>query len=133
MNGTHKDVIVWAKIRSPAIKHTFAATVKKKPRPIITRFLSFKKRNEFLFSKSKLKTSERFPSIYLTEDLTQLRYKLQNYVKTKCGNKFVMCHTYNGKIIMKECGKEEGKWIILASPEDLFKLNTDIDFKLLDY
>ena len=80
---------------------------KKKPHLIIMRFLSFKKRNKFLFSKSKLKTSERFPNIYLTEDLTQLRYKLLNYVKTKCGNKFVMCHTYNGKIRMKECGKKK--------------------------
>ena len=44
-----------------------------------------------------------------------------------------MCRTYNGKIRMKECGKEEGKWIIVASPENLFKLNIDIDFKLLDY
>ena len=52
-------------------------------------------------------------------------------MKTKCGNKFVICHTYNGKIRMKECGKE-GNWIIVALPEDLFKLNIDIDFKLLD-
>ena len=44
-----------------------------------------------------------------------------------------MCHTYNGKIRMKECGKEEGKWITVASPKDLFKLNIDIDLKLLDY
>ena len=41
-----------------------------------------------------------------------------------------MCHTSNGKIRMKNCGKE-GNLIIVASPEDLFKLN--IDFKLLDY
>ena len=34
---------------------------------------------------------------------------------------------------MKKCGKEKGKWIIVASPGDLFKLNIDIDFKLLDY
>ena len=109
MNGTYKDVIVWAKNRSPTIKQTLAATIKK-TRPIIARFLSFKKRNEFLFSKSKVKTSERFPNIYLTEGLTHLRYKLLNYVKTKCGYKFVMCHTYNGKIKMKECGKEEEYW-----------------------
>ena len=54
-------------------------------------------------------------------------------MKTKCGNKFVMCHTYNGKIRMKECGKKEGNSIIVASSEDLFKLNIDINFKLLDY
>ena len=34
---------------------------------------------------------------------------------------------------MKECGKEEGNWIIVVSPEDLFKLNINIDFKLFDY
>ena len=62
-----------------------------------------------------------------------MRYQLLNYVKTKGGNKFVFCHTYNEKIRMKECGKEEGNRIIVASPEDLFKLNIDIDFKLLDY
>ena len=35
---------------------------------------------------------------------------------------------------MKECDKEEGKYpLIVSSPEDLFKLNIDIDFKFLDY
>ena len=60
-----------------------------------------------------------------------LRYKLLNYVKTKCDNKFVMCHKYNGKIRMKECGKEEGNWIIVGSPEDLFKLKIEIDLNCL--
>ena len=81
----------------------------------------------------KLKTSKTFPNIYLTEDQTQLRCKQLNSVKTKCGDKFVMCHPYNGKIRMKDCGKEEQNWIIVSSPEDLFKLNTDINFKMLDY
>ena len=44
-----------------------------------------------------------------------------------------MRHNYNEKIRIKEFGKEEGKWIIVSSPEDLFKLNIDIDFKILDY
>ena len=47
---------------------------KKNPLPIIERFFSFKKRKKFLFSKSMLKTSKRFPTIYLTKNLTQLRY-----------------------------------------------------------
>ena len=37
-----------------------------------------------------------------------------------------MYHTFYGKIRLKECGKEEGNWITVASPEDLFKLNIDI-------
>ena len=129
-NGTYKDVIASAKNHSSAIKQTLAAIIKKKNAPDYSKIVKLQKRNEFLFSKAKLKTSERLPDIYLTEDLTQLRYKLLNYVKTKCGNKIVMC---NGKIRMKKCGKEEGNWIIVASPEDLFKLSNDIDFILFGY
>ena len=49
-------------------------------------------------------------------------------MKTKCGDKFVMCHTCNEKIRMNECGKE-GNWIVVSSAYDLFKLN--IDYQLL--
>ena len=69
-------------------------------------------------------------NIFANDDLDQ--YKLLNYVKTKSSDKFVMCHTYNEKITMKECGKEEGNWIIVSSsPKDLFKLNIDIDLKFI--
>ena len=44
-----------------------------------------------------------------------------------------MCHSYNGKIRMKEAGKEEGNWIILTSPDDLFNLNIKIDFAALNF
>ena len=53
-------------------------------------------------------------------------------MKTKRGDKFAMCHTYDGKIRMKKCDKEKGNRIIVSSA-DLSKLKTDIDFKLLDY
>ena len=34
---------------------------------------------------------------------------------------------------MKEAGKEEGKWIIVTSPDDLFHLNIEIDFAALNF
>ena len=73
--------------------------------------------------------------MHITEDLTQLRYKILNHVKTKCNDRFVMCHSYNSKIRMKEAGKEDGKWIIATSPDDLFNLNMniEIDFAALHF
>ena len=82
-----------------------------------------------MYCKAELKKSTKFPNTYITEDLTQLRYKILNYVKTR----FVMCHSYNGKIRMKEAGKEDGIWIIVTSPDDLFNLNIVIDFAALNF
>jgi len=61
--------------------------------------------------------------VYITEDLTQLRFKLLNYLKTKCDDRFELCHSYNSKIRMKEKGKAEGKenWCVISTPDDLFK------------
>ena len=74
-----------------------------KPRPIIAKFLKYKHRNDILFSKSKLKdcNSDKFKKAFITEDLTQFRSKLVNYVKNECNGKFVLCHTYIGIIRMK--------------------------------
>ena len=47
-----------------------------KPRPVIVRFVSYQKRNEFLFEKSKLKKSMHFGNAFIIEDLTPLRSKL---------------------------------------------------------
>ena len=87
--------------KSFSIEKINLVSKKEKPRPIIAKFLSFPIRNEFLFCKSKLKTSEKFLNIYITKDLAQLCHKLLNYVKTKFGYKFVMYLSYNRKITMK--------------------------------
>ena len=119
-----------------------------KPRPIIVRFTSYKKRNEVLFAKKELKdmNSGSLKSAYITEDLTPLRAKLLRYIKEECKDKFVMCHTYNGKIRAKKSAKEMGKlpdnyekdegvgnWITFTSPEDFFKHDIDIKFDKLGY
>ena len=113
-------------------------------RPIIARFISYKKRNEFIFAKAKLKNSELFPGVYLKKDLTPLRKRLVNYVKAKCNDQSVMHHTINGKIRMKHSAAKAGKplgdggrdeglgnWLAISSPEHLFKYNIDVDFDAL--
>ena len=120
-------------------------TADAKPRQVIVRFLSYKKRNEFLKAKSRLRDSKYFPDAFITEDITPLRSKLLHYVKNKCGGKFVLCHTINGRIRMKKSAKYEGKignnekdegigdWITISTPDDLFKHNIDVDFQKLNY
>ena len=123
-----------------------------KPRPIIARFVKYKHRNDILFSKSKLKecNDEKFKNAFITEDLKPLRSKLLNYVKNDCEGKFVLCHTYNGRIrieqgvlkksaleqgVLTDGSKDEGtgNWIVISSPEDLFRLDINVDFAKLDY
>ena len=81
-----------------------------KPHPIIARFVKYKHRTDVLFSKSKLKecNNEKFKNAFITEDLTPLCSKLLNYVKNECDGKFVLCHTYNGRIRMKRSAREQG-------------------------
>ena len=112
--------------------------IERKPRPVIAQFVLFKKRNEILFAKSKLKNSAEFQNVFISEDLTPLRSKLLQYVKKENNNNFVLCHTINGNIKMKKSAekasliqeheKDEGAgpWLNVSCPDDLFKYNVDI-------
>ena len=118
-----------------------------KPHLIIDRFVKYKHRNDILFSKPKLKNCNngKLNYAFITEDLTPLRSKLLNYVKNDCDGKFVLCHTYNGRIRMKRSACEQGvmtdngkgevtvNWIVISSPDDLLRLDVDVDFAKLDY
>ena len=117
-----------------------------RPRPIIVRFSSFKKRNEFMFSKSKLKNLSKYNNVFITEDLTALRLKLFHYVKEAGKGKYVQFHTMNGKIRMKKSERAAGKqlapderdqgtgsWLYINSPDDLFKFNIDVNFEKIGY
>ena len=89
------------------------------------KFVNYKKCNEFIFAK--------FWKAFITEDLTQLKYKLLNYAKNNCDNRLTMCHSYNGKIRMKDLAKSRGdainndkdegngNWQVISSPNDLFE------------
>ena len=58
------------------------------PRPIIARFMSYKKRNEFLTNKRELKTIEGRQHVFVCEDLAPLRYKLLKYIQKSCSDTF---------------------------------------------
>ena len=89
-----------------------------KSRPIIVKFMCYKKRSQFISSKKKLKDSARFSNVYVAEDLASLRAKLLRYVKNECNNQFEQIHTKNGSILMKtsaetdesQPNERKGKW-----------------------
>ena len=49
---------------------------KAKSRPVIVRFASYRKREEFMYKKSKLKLYPNFKGVCLSEDLTLLRARM---------------------------------------------------------
>ena len=118
---------------------------KAKPRPVIVHFASYRKRMKFMYKQSKLKVHPNFNGVYLTEDLTSLQAKMLKYVKEVGKNKFVLFHTINGKILMKQSAWEAGaitnnesdtgtgNQLTIDSPDDLFKYGMNIDFDKLNY
>ena len=62
--------------------------------------------------KKKFKESKKHAKVFLTANLTPLRLILLNYVKYECNDKFVLCHSMNGRIRMKKASGrvvKEGK------------------------
>ena len=117
-----------------------------RPRPIIIRFVSFKKRNEFFFAKSKLRRLKQYENAFISEDLIILKSCLLNYVKNECDDNFVLYHTRNEKIRMKRSARKEGKlikenekdfgignWLVISSPDNLFSHGIDVNLAKLDY
>ena len=97
------------------------------PRPIIARFVSYKKKNEFLTNKRELKNIERRQHVFVCEDLTPLRYKLPKYMQTSCSDTFSSCYTRNSNIKAKL--KTTEIWVTITSPDDLLKHGIDVDCK----
>ena len=101
----------------------------EKPPPIIARFVSYKKRNEFLTNKRELKNIEGRQHVFVCEDLTPLRYKLLKYMQKSCSDTFASCYTRNGNI--KANLKTTEKWGTITSPDELLKHGIDVDRKQL--
>jgi len=97
------------------------------PSPIIARFVSYKKRNEFLTKKRELKNIKGRQHVFVYEDLTPLRYNLLKYMQKSCSDTFTSCYTRNGNIKAKL--KTSEKWVTVTSSDDLFKHGIDVDFK----
>ena len=75
----------------------------------------------------------KFSKAYIAEDLTPWRSKLLWYAKKKCGNKYVKCHTRNGKIKAKLVSNPDSKeWITISNPDDFHAHNIDIDIDAIN-
>jgi len=93
-------------------------TTKANPRGIIARFVSYKKRQEFIKNRKKLKSTK----ISICEDLTPTRYKLYNYIRKHENVESV--YVTNG--LLKVSYKNE--WFTVESSNDLFKLDIDVNW-----
>ena len=100
------------------------------PRPIIPRFVSYKKRNEFLTNKREIKHIEGRQHVFVSEDLTPVRYKLLKYMQKSYSDTFTSCYTRNSNIKSKL--KTSKKWVTITSPDDLFMHGIDFDYKQMD-
>ena len=95
------------------------------PRPIIAKFVSYKKETSFLLTNGNSKISKE--DVFVCEDLTPLRYKLLKYMQKSCSDTLTSCYTRNGNI--KAILKTSEKWVTVTSPDDLFKHGIDVDYK----
>ena len=104
-----------------------------KPRQIICKLKSWKKRCEIIFKKKTLSENSNFKDCFITEDLTPLRSKLLWYAKKHCNGKFVKVHTRDGVIKAKLSTNPDAKsWIALKSPDCFHKHNVDVDLTLIN-
>ena len=93
----------------------------------IVKFTSRRAKESFYRSKKKLKELPNCKSIFISEDLTQLRYKLLMQCKKCVG--FSSLTTSNTKILVWRDGQDAPVYI--TQPEDLSKLGLVPDYKAL--
>ena len=112
------------------------------PRQVIVKLKDSDKRRSIILKKRSLHEKAagqgitKFSKAYIAEDLTPWRSKLLWYAKKKCNNKFVKCHTRNGKIKAKLASNPDSRdWITISNPDDFFKhlgTGTPIDIDALN-
>jgi len=100
---------------------------KENPRPIIARFVSYKKRDELLPNKRNLKNFEGRQHVFASENLTPQQYKLLKYMRKSCCDIFISCYTCNGNLKAKL--KTTEQWVTVTSSDDLFKHGIDVDYE----
>ena len=98
-----------------------------KVRQVLVRFVNRESRMQYITRRKELKNSEHFKDVFISEDLTKLRFKLFQLVRKLdiVKNAF----TRDGKIhgVLKSGAK-----FMIESPDDLFKIGVDeIDNKAL--
>ena len=94
--------------------------MRMKPRPIIAKFVRRDTKTAIMRNKRNLKGLDGYKSVFVNDDLTNMRSKL--VYELKRDDSVTRVWTMNGKImcIQEEDGKEVKKMI--DSPDDLFKV-----------
>lgn len=98
--------------------------VAKKPRPILVKFTSRKKKALLMLKKKALKDSPQFKHVYFNDDLTPLRSRLLHKVKSLDTVQRVNT-THDGKIVAHlklKAGQSKQEVIYVENPDDLFQL-----------
>jgi len=91
----------------------------------IVRFVSRAKVRDVFKMKKNLKDSVKFKGTFITEDMTALRMKLLQVVKDD--KETSDAYTINGNVHVTYRKKK----VVIASPDDLFKINIDPDMEAL--
>lgn len=95
--------------------------------PTIIKFTSRRAKDKVFFAKKNLKTVEDCKDVFITEDLTRLRFRTLLMAK-RCPQ-FKSVSTKGGKIfIWREDTRDP---VTIESPRDLLKLGVDPDWKFL--
>ena len=95
--------------------------------PTIIKFTSRKSKEKVYFGKKNLKGLEGCDNIFITEDLTRLRFRTLLMAK-RC-NKFKSVSTKGGKIFIWR--EDSNIPVSIESPYDLRKLDVDPDWRFL--
>ena len=95
--------------------------------PTIIKFTSRKSKEKVFSAKKNLKGKDDMSEIYITEDLTRLRFR--TLLSAKRCEDFKSISTKNGKIFVWRNGERSP--VSIESPYDLRKLNLAPDFKFL--
>lgn len=94
-------------------------------RAVIVRFLSRQSVMTVFKCKNKLKNMGKYKSVFISEDITQLRVKLRELVKSTEGVSGV--YTRDGNI---HCTRD-GQHHVIGNTDDLFKLGVEPDMEAL--
>lgn len=77
---------------------------------------------DLMRNKTMLRNNEFHKNIFISDDLTNQRFRLFKYAKEKCQHTFIK----EGKVVCKK----DGQYVTINTPDDLFMIGyDDVDYK----
>ena len=102
-----------------------------RPDPIIVKLVARHSKDLIMGNASKLKNGSNQQIQFINEDLTPLRSRLVNFIKTKVPSVISKSvHTRDGRILCKQT-EDQSKWTYIESVRDLSKVNVNMSQELL--